>query len=213
MKRKITKDSLIERIKEIDTRTKGWSDAKIDKIITNAFVELTTVAQPFSNSVYEDLNPYYETGEEKGSIVLPYSVLSVYDMYLVKENQDEDLYTRGELKNRNENVIWQNPQDKDTIYFNLESKYAYDLEYDAIVAKYFYIPLDADFTELYLFSDEAVALETAMEVAVFEAVKDEKTAISMRKKLSILGGNLIEPEPTDFPSPDRRSIFAGYYDV
>jgi len=210
MKKKVLKQDLIDRILEMDTRTRSWDQGKMDTVITNAFVELSTVSQPFSAEYSEDLVPYYENGEFKSSVTIDDSVISIYDFYLVKYDQNEELFTRGEMKFRNINVIWKNPQSKDTILFNLKSKYCGDYVFDNIVAKYFYLPLDANFTELYLFTDEYLALRAALEVAVYEETRDYETAVKKREKLIILGQTLIEDEPDDFPVDNKRKIFDGY---
>jgi len=211
MKRKVLKTDLIDTIHETDRRTKSWTDKEIDKVITNAFVELLTLDAPFSREVRVDLEEYRISGESKGVIHLDYSVVMIYDMFLLKELSDDSLYDRGEKRNSNSNVIWRNPQAKDQVFFNLKSSYIDDV-YETLVVKYYYVPTDSNFQELLLNSDEYVALDTALEVAVLAKLKDYDGSEKVRRRLVLLGGNLTNIHPTDWPGPDRR-IFGGYADV
>ncbi len=205
MKRLVTKASLISFMNTLDTRAKRLDPDQVDYVINNGFAELCTVANPFVADVTKDLTSYYELGETSFTINLPADVNEVYDLYLVYQDQEETLFTHGEMKIRDENRIWRDPKDLDIVHVDLTVAHQ-GAPYNLAVVKYFYVPT-ADFDELYISNDVYIALESAVSSALFSALHDVEKSGQMRAQFTRQVSGILNPYPEDYLDPGKPSMF------
>ena len=205
MKRKITKDQMIEYITDLDTRCRKWDTAKFDRAINNGFAELCTVVQPFVSQVNVDLSEYYDLGEKTFDINLVGDATSVYDLYLSKAATTPDLWKHDEEKSRNENVIWKDPVNSDVVHVDLTKDF-FERIFETAVVKYFYVPT-SEFTELYMSGDVYLALEAAIASVVYDMLHDVEKASQQRAAFTRKGQAVVEPYPQDYSDPGKPSMF------
>ncbi len=205
MKRKITKDQMIEYISDLDTRCKTWDTAKFDRAMNNGFAELCTVVQPFVSQVNIDLQEYYDLGESRFDINLSGDATSIYDLYLSKAANTFDVWKHDEEKTREENVIWKDPVNSDVVHVDL-TKDIQNRTFENAVVKYFYVPT-SDFDELYMSNDVYLALEAAMAAAAYDMLHDIEKASQQRAAFTRKGGTILEVYPGDYTDPGKPSMF------
>jgi len=205
MKRKITKDELIEYITELDTRCAKWSEKKFDRAINNGFAELSTVAQLFASQVNIDLQEYYELGETRFDIDLSGDVTTIYDLYLSRAANTDDIWRHDEEKCREENVIWKDPVNSDVVHVDLTKDIA-NRTFENAVVKYYYIP-NADFDEMYISNDVYLALEAAISAATYDVLHDVEKASQQRSAFTRTGKAVVEPYSQDYSDPGKPSMF------
>ena len=205
MKRKITKDQMIEYITDLDTRCKVWDEAKFDRAMNNGFAELCTVVQPFVSQVNVDLQEYYDLGESRFDINLTGDTLSVYDLYLSRAADTFNVWKHDEEKCRDEDVIWKDSVNSDVVHVDM-TKDVMGRTFEEAVVKYFYVPT-ADFDELYMSNDVYLALEAAMAAAAYDMLHDVEKAGQQRAAFTRKGGSILEPYPQDYLDPGKPSMF------
>ena len=205
MKRKVTKDQMIEYMKDLDTRCKKWDDAKFDRAMNNGFAELCTVVQPFVSQVNVDLQEYYDLGEVRFDINLSGDVTSVYDLYLSRPANAFNMWKHDEEKVRDEDVIWKDPVNSDVVHVDMTKDVA-SRTFETAVVKYFYIP-NSDFDELYMSNDVYLSLEAAIAAAAYDMLHDVEKAGQQRSAFTRKGGAIVEPYPQDYSDPGKQSMF------
>jgi len=205
MKRKITKDQMIDYMTDLDTRCKTWDEAKFNRAMNNGFAELCTVIQPFVSQINVDLQDYYELGETKFDINLAGDATSVYDLYLAKAADTFNVWKHDEEKCRDEDVIWKDAVNNGVVHVDVTKDVLHRIFEEAVV-KYFYIPT-ADFVELYISNDVYIALEAAIAAAVYDMLHDIEKASQQRAAFTRKGQAIVEPYPQDYSDPGKPSMF------
>ena len=198
MKRRIKKEDLVVFLRELDTRIEDKSEAWIDRAINSGFAELGTVTNQFTMETSIDLLPYYENGETKLTINLSQDVNYVFDMYLMVDSQNPDLYKHGERKIRDENLIYSDAQDISSINVDLKGSNNYYIDtFTAAVVKYFYTP-NADFDDIYIGGDVYLALENALAAAAYQMLHDVEKNGQMRAAMTRTGLAILTQDPEDY---------------
>jgi len=205
MKRKITKDQMIEYISDLDTRCKTWDEKKFDRAITNGFAELCTVIQPFVSHINIDLQEYYDLGETKFDINLSGDATSIYDLYLAKASDDFNVWKHDEEKVRDEDVIWKDPVNSDVVHVDM-TKDIHNRTFESAVVKYFYVPT-SDFDEIFMANDVYISLESAIAAATYDMLHDVEKASQQRAAFTRKGVSVVEPYPQDYYDPGKQSMF------
>ncbi len=205
MKRKVTKDQMIEYMTDLDTRCKSWDTAKFDRAMNNGFAELCTVIQPFVSQVNVELQDYYDLGESKFDINLQGDATSVYDLYLSRPADAFNVWKHDEEKCRDEDVIWKDPVNSDVVHVDM-TKDIMKRTFELAIVKYFYIPT-SDFVELYISNDVYLALESAIGAAVYDMLHDIEKASQQRAAFTRKGQAIVEPYPQDYSDPGKQSMF------
>ena len=205
MKRKITKDQMIEYISDLDTRCKTWDEKKFDRAITNGFAELCTVIQPFVSHINIDLQEYYDLGETKFDINLSGDATSIYDLYLAKASDDFNVWKHDEEKVRDEDVIWKDPVNSDVVHVDMTNDVQGRM-FSTATVKYFYIPT-SDFDEMYISNDVYLALESAIGASTYDVLHDVEKASQQRSAFTRKGGSILEIYPDDYSDPGKQSMF------
>jgi len=205
MKRKITKNQMIDYITDLDTRCKTWDEAKFDRAMNNGFAELCTVVQPFVSQVNVDLQEYYDLGEVRFDINLSGDVVSIYDLYLSRPADSFNVWKHDEEKVRDEDVIWKDPVNSDVVHVDMTKDVARRM-FESAVVKYFYIPT-SDFDELYMSNDVYISLEAAIAAAVYDMLHDIEKASQQRAAFTRKGGAILEIYPDDYNDPGKPSMF------
>jgi len=202
MKRRITKPYLLEFIEELDTRAAKLSSSQKDRIIDTGFAEICTIFQPFSAEIIEPLQDRYELGELAFTISTPSSSTDVYDVFLLREDQDEQFFVRGDEQTRDENRIWKDSRDINIVHVNLEN----DVAYDSAVVKYFYIP-SSNFDEIYISADVYAALEHAIAAAAYDTLHDVERSSQKRAAMNRMAASVVNVYPEDYGQPGKPSMF------
>ncbi len=205
MKRKVTKDQMIDYMTDLDTRCKKWDEAKFDRAMNNGFAELCTVVQPFVSHTNIDLQEYYDLGETKFDINLTGDVTSVYDLYLYRPADSFNVWKHDEEKVRDEDVIWRDPINSDIVHVDT-TKDVMGRVFESAVVKYFYIPT-SDFDEIFMSNDVYLALEAAIAAAVYDMLHDIEKAGQQRSAFTRKGGAIIGIYPEDYLDPGKLSMF------
>ena len=205
MKRKITKDELIEYMTDLDTRCEKWNEAKFDRAITNGFAELCTVVQPFVSQINVSLQEYYDLGESKFDINLQGDATSIYDLYVSKAADTFNVWKHDEEKCRDEDVIWKDPVNSDVVHVDI-TKDIFNRTFETAVVKYFYVP-NSDFVELYMSGDVYLSLEAAISASTYDMLHDVEKASQQRAAFTRKGQSIVEPYPQDYTDPGKQSMF------
>ena len=79
MKKAYSPEVVLEAVKSLDTRTQVLPPEKLNAIIDDAYTELCTVIQAFSNEEVVQLQSYYDLGEEKVTLDIEEDVSEIYD--------------------------------------------------------------------------------------------------------------------------------------
>lgn len=207
MKRRIKKTDLVLFLQELDTRIEDKTPEWVDRAITNGFAELGTITQQFSTETAVNLEPYYETGETRFTINLKQDSTAIYDMYLLAQDVDELRYMHGEYKERNKNLIYQDPQNNNAVNVDLLAEIVGPFSaYDSAVVKYHYTP-NAEFDDIYISGDVYLALENALAASAYDMLHDVEKASQKRSAMARTGTAIVDTYPTDFFEPGRPSMF------
>lgn len=204
MKRNISKAELTTFITELDTRMKTWDEPKIDRAINNGFAELNTISQPFMSESNTSLIDYYELLEYRFTIEPEDDIVSIYDMYLMRQDQDELFNLHGEEKDRDPNRIFKDPNNNNIINVDLNTEDG--SVYDFAVVKYFYVPT-ADFDNLFVSQEVYIAIEASIAAAAYDMVHDIEAASQKRSAMKRLGMSILDVYPSDYSEPGKNSMF------
>ena len=207
MDRLVTKDNLIDYIKMFDTRCKTWNEEQFDRAIVDGFAEMSTMVSMIVNVHYESLESYYQNAEYQFDINLLGSVTSIYDMYLAKKNfAEETMLEHKILKIRDKNRIWRDSVQDDVIHIDLQDE-TFGLGYDYVEIKYSYIPVDANFDELLMPSQQYVVLEACIAAAIYNILHDDAFAATQLNRARRLVTGIPDVYPNDFDDDKKPSIF------
>ena len=206
MKREILKTELIDYIKSLDTRAESFTNKEIDDILINSFGEFSTVSKSITNRFIVNLDPYYESGEIKFTIQLKEDVIYIYDLYLVKETDDLLLSKNGEYQYRDDNMIWRDPQKRDTFHVNLIDQ-KFGLRYDLAYCEYVYIPTNTDFDSIYMHNDAFIAFRDALAATVYDYLRDDEFASKKRSEMVRKASSIADIYPEDYEHPPKESMF------
>ena len=209
MKRKISKDQLVNYIKQLDKRADKMSAEAIDEVILQGFTELSTVVYPFTEEQIIDITPFIEAGEDKITVDIDLDVVEIYDLYIVTETE-----TDGTVKEQGTYVARDDTENPKFLYEDNRYTGRYhiiveELPASAInaVAKFFYIP-GPDFVDAYVDGQTELALKNACASSLYDVLHDVERS-SQKRAAMIRTASLIADsgKPRDWVYDSKPSMF------
>lgn len=193
MKRKVTKESLLTYIRNLDKRTSAMSDTQLDEVLLQGFSEMSTIAQVFTNEEVVDLQPYITAGEDKVTIDIEQDVTEIYDLYVTTENTGTLVQGVYIYKDDSDMplFIYEDNRYTGRVHIDINNL---PLNTNNAVIKYFFIP-GADFVDAYLDGQVDLALKNALAACLYDVLHDveratQKRAAMMRTTLSIIDSGM-----------------------
>jgi hypothetical protein len=202
MKRKYTKDFIVDIVKHYDKRATKLTDKKIDEIIDQAYAELATLVQAFSDEEVVSVKDYLENGETKFTIDVLEDVSSIYDIYATIENPDSG-FPHGIQKIRDSEIVYLDNRYNGRVHVDLSKKL---LDIDNIVIKYYYVPT-AETEEVYMDAQVMLALRNAIGITLYDYIKDIESSSQKRAATERTARAIIPSAPEDSNDPSFGHIF------
>ena len=208
MKNEYTRDTIVDFIKNLDTRAQKFSDTQIDNVINRGYAELMTVSKTiFSNEEVVDLEPYYEGSELTLTLEVEDDATEVYDVYVTLEDgkdtsicqqviQDVGIYRNSDLAYRDNRYIGR-------VHLDLE---VVDETFDNVVVKYYYTPKATD-QSVYMDSQTYLSWTDSMWAATNYFLKDIEGEAQKRASMHRTSKSITQ-DPEDVPDQER-SLFGG----
>jgi len=212
MKRRVSKESIKEYIKRLDTRCKKYDDAKFDDIIDDAFSEFNTIGSFFDDEDTVDVRPYLENGIKKITYDVEKDVTYIYDAFLSEDAKKPH--------QNSDNMVEVDPRVQGRINVDFTSEedmygdYSYHPQDDIVVVesinflvvRYFYVP-DSDFEYIYMDRDVYKAFRQAIASTVYLDLHDDAKSAMHLQRMKMYGDAIIVQRPFDFDEPTRLKRF------
>ncbi len=211
MRRKITKDSLIDYIKRLDVRCKKYNDDKFDEIIDDAFSELNSMANFFYDEDSLDVTGYLSDGVTKLSYDIEKDVIYIYDSFLSTDSKTACL--------QSDNMVEIDPRIIGRVNLdftsteNMYNDYTYHEQSDdrktspeTLIVRYYYVPT-SEFDEIYMNRDVYKAFRQALSSSTYLDLHDEKKHAMHSSKMKQYANSVITIRPFDFDDEDRLKKF------
>ncbi len=205
MKKAYTPEVIIEAVKTLDTRALKFTDEKINTIIDDAYAELCTIIQAFSDEEVVSLEPFYTEEENLITLDIEADVVEIYDLYLTIEDQDKYSYKHGIKILRNDNAIYKDNRYNGRVHIDLE---VLGEVYDNAVLKYYYVPTHTTDT-VYMDAQTWIAFKSAIGVALYDMVHDVTKNGQKRSEMNRRAKAIIPSLPEDGTDPSYGHIFYG----
>lgn len=205
MKKEYTPETLINAVQNLDVRTKKLTDVQINNVIDDAYTELCTVIQVFSDEEVIPLAPFYETGEQRITLDIEEDVNDIYDLYLTIEGKDKDIYEYGIEKIRDEKIIYKDERYNGRVHVDLDTMVQ---SADNIVLKYYYTPTSTT-ESVYMDAQTWLAFKSALGVAVYDTLHDVERNGQKRAEMGRRAKAIMPSLPEDATDPAYGHIFNG----
>ncbi len=189
----------------LDIRAKKLTTAELNTVIDDAYTELCTIVQAFSNEEVVPLQSFYDTAEEKVMLDVEEDVSEIYDLYTTVEGQDKYDYDYGIKKIRDKQIIY-----KDNRY-NGRVHIEFDLAKEAMdnaVIKYYYIPTHTT-NIVYMDAQTWLAFKSALGVALYDTLHDVERNGQKRAEMTRRAKAILPSIPEDATDPSYGHIFTG----
>jgi hypothetical protein len=203
MKRKITKQQLIEYIKRLDTRCKKYDDEKFDEIIDDSFSELNIFGGFFFDEDTLEIEQYMNDGVKKLSYDVERDVTYVYDAFLSVDSKtpysesDKHVEVDPRVLGRI-NIDFTSTKDMYNAYtYHEQDNAATPPNPNVLIVKYYYIPT-SEFTEIYMNRDVYKALRQAIAASTYLDLHDDKRNEIHYKKMELFAKSIVFETPNDF---------------
>ena len=207
MKRAYTREEIVTIVKGYDVRAQTLDSSKIDTVLDQAYAELCTVVQAFSNEEVVDVATYRDVGEYKFTLDIVEDVTSIYDLYVTIENEHSS-FSHGIQEIRDDQVIWQDNRYNGRVHIDLSRMPNAGSQADSIVIKYYYVPVATSET-VYLDAQTMLAFKNAIGVALTDQLKDIEGNIQKRAAMTRTAKAILLAQPEDAFDPNNGHIFSG----
>jgi len=206
MKKAYTPKMIIDIIKLLDTRALKFSEDKLNTVIDDAYAELCTIIQAFSDEEVVDLTPFYTEGEELVTLDINEDVVDIYDLYVTFEDKDKEVYKHGIEKIRDDRVIYKDNRYNGRVHIDLEVRAV--KQYDNAVLKYYYIPTHTTET-VYMDAQTWIAFKSSLGVVVYAMLHDVTKSGQKRAEMTRRARAIVPDLPEDGNDPSYGHIFYG----
>ena len=206
MKRLYTRDMIVNVVKSYDVRAKKLDDDQIDLVIDQAYAEMCTIVQAFSDEEVIPVQDFRDTGETKFMLDIEEDVNAIYDLYVTIEQKDSG-YDHDIQKIRNNQVIWKDNRYDGRAHVDL-SKMTNSQDADNVVLKYYFTPV-ASRDSVYMDSQTMLAFRNAIGMALYDTVHDVQRSEQKRAALDRTANAIIPSTPEDAFDPSLGHIFSG----
>ena len=203
MRRKITKQQLIDYIKRLDTRCKKFDAVKFDEIIDDSFSELNSFGGFFFDEDSLQITQYLEDGVKKLSYDIERDVTYIYDAFLSIDSKtphlESDLHVQVDPRVLGRiNIDFTSDED-------MYDEYSYHEQMDAtesepprvLIVKYYYVPT-SDFDEIYMNRDVYKALRQAIASSTYLDLHDEQKSAIHYQRMEKYAKAIVLERPHDF---------------
>lgn len=211
MKKAYTNETITTTVKALDVRAQKFSTDQINNVIDDAYSELCTIVQAFSDEEVVELDSFYEAGELQITLDIEEDVVEIYDLYLTKENLDKTVYDYGIEQTRSEKLIYRDNRYNGRVHVDLDANAQSTLpnsNYDNAIIKYYYIPTST--TEVvYMDAQTWIAFKSALGVALYDEVHDVERNGQKRAEMARRAKAIIPSMPEDAKQPALGHIFFG----
>ena len=205
MKIKYTKETLIQKIKDLDRRAPKLSETELDNILNHAYSEMSAVTQAFSNEEVVPLDAYTDVGEQKFILDIEEDVTAIYDIYLSVPDQDDTVYDHGIKKIRDINVIYEDNRYNGRVHIDLTRLNGTETPSNAIL-KYYFTPTIT--TEaVYMDQQTYLSFQYAIGLATYDALHDVARSEQKRAGLNRTLKAVIPGLPEDSFDPGKYSQY------
>ena len=205
MKKAYTPEMLINATVAVDVRAQKLSSEDIDNVIDDAYAELCTVTQAFSDEEVVSLDEFYENNETTIVHTIEEDVVDIYDLYLTIEGKDKEIYDYGIEKIRDPKVIYKDNRYNGRVHIDLETL---SKTVDNAIIKYYYIPTHTTET-VYMDAQTWIALKSALGAAMYDKMHDVERNAQKRAEMARRAKAIIPGEPEDYAEPITGRIFTG----
>ena len=214
MRRKVTKDSLIEYIKRLDVRCKKFDVQKFDSIIDDSFSELNALGNYFFDEDTIDVTGYLSDGVSKLSYDIEKDVVYIYDAFVSLDDATAHLQSDWMVQvdprvigRVNIDFLSQVDTYKNYTY-HVQSFAEIALPPTSLIVKYYYVPT-SEFEEVYMNRDVQKALRQAIYASAYLDLHEEKKHFLHSKKMEQYAKGIITQRPFDF---DDDAHLKGFVD-
>ena len=203
MKREVTKTQLIAFIKRLDTRCKKYDDDKFDEIIDDAFSELNTIANLFTDEDALDVTGYLEDGVKKLSYDVEKDVIFIYDAFLSTDSKTPFLQSDKmvEVDPRvisRVNIDFTSTDDMYNSYsYHDQEDYDDGTVPETLIVRYYYIPT-SEFDSMYMNRDIYKAFRQSLSASVYLDLHDEKKYAMHQATMKRNAKGIVVARPHDF---------------
>ena len=205
MKKAYSPGVVLEALKNLDVRTKTLSSDKLNAIIDDAYTELCTIIQAFSNEEVVRLQTYYDLNERKVMLDIEEDVSEIYDLYLTVENQDKYEFDYGVKKIRDRRAIYRDNRYGGRVHIDFD---VLTQTVDNAVLKYYYVPTHTN-NIVYMDAQTWLALKSAMGVALYSTLHDVERNGQKRAEMTRRARSILPSMPEDATDPAYGRIFTG----
>jgi len=203
MKNAYTNSDIVSVVRLLDVRAKNLTTDQIDLIIDDAYAELCTVVQAFSDEEIVNLQEYYDNNQFQLTLNIEEDVVDIYDLYLTIENQDKAVYDQGIEKIRDKQVIYVDSRYNGRVHIDLEGS---NKKFNNAVIKYYYTPTSTTDT-VYMDSQLWIAFKSALGASLYDAVHDTDRNTQKRAEMVRRAKAIIPSMPEDGKDPSIGHIF------
>ncbi len=205
MKKAYTPEDIVTAVKNLDVRTQKLSDTSLSTIVDDAYTELCTIVQVFSDEEIVNLDSFYEGNETLVTLDIEEDVSEIYDLYLTIENQDKDEYDYGIRKIRDSKVIYKDNRYNGRVHIDFETLTE---KTNNAVLKYYYVPTSTTET-VYMDAQTWLAFKSALGVALYDTLHDVERNGQKRAEMTRRAKAIMPSTPEDAMDPSYGHIFTG----